>query len=85
MTRHEDKLRELMTISRDQGASDLHLTIGRYPTVRVAGVLIPLTKEEVLKPEDTFEFMSVLLSDDQRKEFILEKEFKFFRFSSQRK
>lgn len=55
-----------------QGASDLHLSVARYPTIRVDGELIPLTNETVLTKNDLLELCNALLNDEQLK--ILEKD-----------
>jgi twitching motility protein PilT len=40
-------------------ASDLHLTVGRPPTLRVDGKLIPVEKTQVLTPEATAKFKDI--------------------------
>src|SRR3972149_55913 len=46
-------MHELLTILIDRGGSDLHLTTGTYPQIRLHGRLVPLTEFEVLAPQDT--------------------------------
>jgi len=53
----------------EQGASDLHLTVGRNPTLRIDGSLVPLTKREVLTPKDTEELSLALLTEAQQERF----------------
>jgi len=60
-----------------ENASDLHLSDGRYPTIRVAGFLIPLMDRRVLTVEDTAGFMSVILKPDDRALFQKTKEIDF--------
>jgi twitching motility protein PilT len=74
MSRHFDQLKRFMEIVRNEGASDLHLSIGRYPSVRLDGRLTSLAGETVIIPEDTFEYMSSLLSEDQKKIFLIDKQ-----------
>ena len=50
------------------GASDLHLTVGRPPTVRRDGVLVPFEGVSVLQAHDTDRMVMSLLSDDLRAE-----------------
>ncbi len=57
-----------------EGASDLHLTVARHPTMRVAGSLIPLLKKEVLSPEDTKGLIFSMLKDNEEEVLIREKE-----------
>ena len=44
-----------------EGASDLHLSAGRPPHLRSAGVLLPLVKERALTPEDTLKYAETLM------------------------
>lgn len=66
----EKRLKDLLNFVGQQGASDLHLVMGRYPTLRINGKLIPMTKESVLTPEDTKALSEVLLTDDKREELM---------------
>ncbi|MDX6666508.1 MAG: twitching motility protein PilT [Solirubrobacteraceae bacterium] len=47
-------------------ASDLHLTAGAHPTIRVRGRLTPLEDYPVLDTADTREIVYSILSNDQR-------------------
>src|SRR3712207_6195822 len=47
-------------------ASDLHLTAGAQPTVRVRGRLVQLEDYPVLTPTDTREIVYGILTNDQR-------------------
>lgn len=60
---------ELLQILVDRGASDLHVTTGTYPQVRVAGRLVPLTEFEVLTPQDTQRLAYSVLNESQRQRF----------------
>ena len=50
-----------------EGASDLHLSDGRTPIIRVSGVLIPLVKKPVLTDDDMKGFVDEFLSPDNQK------------------
>ena len=54
------------TVARQ--ASDLHLTIGRPPVMRIHGELEPQTDYQVLQAEDTESLIMQIISDEQRKE-----------------
>lgn len=60
-----------------ENASDLHLSEGRHPNVRVAGFLVPLVKEEVLSKEATAAYLKEMISKDQYAEFEKNKELDF--------
>jgi len=51
-----------------QGASDIHLVVGRYPTLRIDGKLHALTQEKMLTPADTKAMSDVLLTDEKKEE-----------------
>ena len=46
-------LQELLKVMLDKGASDLHLTVGSPPQIRVDGSLFPLTSFEAMTPIQT--------------------------------
>ena len=43
---HKRDLVDLLAIVVERGASDLHLTVGEPPTLRVAGVIQPVTEDD---------------------------------------
>jgi twitching motility protein PilT len=53
----------------DRRASDLHITAGAPPTVRVRGRLVPMDGFPVLTPNDTREIVYSILSEGQRQRF----------------
>jgi twitching motility protein PilT len=59
-------LSELITTVLRSGASDLHITAGTPPLMRLHGALQPL-KGPVLTPTDTRELIYGILTEDQRK------------------
>jgi twitching motility protein PilT len=74
---HKTELDDLIMTTIKEGASDLHLSEGRHPTIRVAGVLLPLIRKEVLTKEDTLSFADHLLSKENKAKFLAEKEIDF--------
>ena len=61
----KDDLIDFLVLAAQQGASDLHLTPGAPPMIRVAGVIKPLT-EELLSAEDTRRLVIDALKEGQR-------------------
>lgn len=57
---------ELLLEVIERNASDLHLTAGAHPTVRVRGRLQALENYPVMTPEQTREIVYSILSNDQR-------------------
>ena len=60
---------ELLQILVERDASDLHITSGTYPQIRVAGHLVPLTEFEVLTPQDTQRLAYSILTEGQKQRF----------------
>jgi twitching motility protein PilT len=60
---------DLLQILVERGASDLHLTTGTYPHIRLAGRLVPLTQFEVLTPQDTQGLAYSVLNESQKQRF----------------
>lgn len=63
----EQRIKNLLRLVAQQNASDLHLVVGRYPTLRVDGRLYPLTQSQVLEPEDTKALAGVLMGEENKK------------------
>jgi len=66
----EQRVKNLLLLVGQQGASDLHLVVGRYPTLRINGKLHPVTQEKVLTPADTKALSDVLLTDEGKDELL---------------
>ena len=64
---YKQKLNELLLVTAKQSASDLHIAVGRRPTIRVDSVLIPLAKESVLGKEDAEGLVGAMLTETQMK------------------
>lgn len=74
---YKKELDELIETVVKEGGSDLHLSVGSYPTIRVEGPLIPLLKKTRLTDEDTLGFISVLLRPAQKEIFLRDQEIDF--------
>lgn len=66
----EQRLKNLLLLVGQQGASDLHLVVGRYPTLRIDGKLHPITQEKILTPADTKALSDVMLTEDKKQELL---------------
>jgi twitching motility protein PilT len=65
---------DLLQILVERGGSDLHLTSGAPPQIRIAGKLLPLTQFEVLNPQDTQRLAYSVLNEGQKQKFEEESE-----------
>ncbi len=68
---------DLLRMMLDRGGSDLHLTVGSPPGIRVRGEIIPVETVKPLSPRDTMEMILSLLSEEQRRRFETELELDF--------
>lgn len=60
-----------------QGASDLHIVVGRRPTVRIDSFLVPLANESILTKEDAEGLVFALLNEEQKANFLKSKQLDF--------
>lgn len=74
MVDYKQKLNSLLLVTARQNASDLHIAVGRRPTIRVDSVLIPLAKESILTKEDAEGLVLALLTEEQKKNFFTKKQ-----------
>lgn len=59
-------LAELLELTVKEGASDLHLTVGISPIIKVNGKLVRL-EHKILRPEDTEAYAREILQDEYEK------------------
>ena len=74
---YEQELKDLLSTVTLEGGSDLHLSEGRHPTVRINGILIPLVKKPILTHEDIDSLLNLMIDDAARKRFLDNKELDF--------
>ncbi len=77
MASKETMLEELIEVVVKEAASDLHLSEGRPPVLRVSGFLIPLLKFAPLTKEDMEGLLDIFLIPETKKEFTADKETNF--------
>lgn len=66
----EQRIKNLLRLGAQQNASDLHFAVGRRPTLRIDGKLIPLEQEAVLLPEDTKAFADHFMNTHHKEKFL---------------
>jgi twitching motility protein PilT len=62
-------LHDLLAVMVQREASDLHLSCGTFPQIRLHGNLEPLEEFEVLMPADTKRLVYSVLTEDQQRRF----------------
>jgi twitching motility protein PilT len=70
-------LRALLDEMVERGASDLHITSGQRPKLRIDGSLTDSTVDQVLTPKDTLQLTYSILTENQKKRFETEDELDF--------
>jgi twitching motility protein PilT len=73
----EVTVRGLLEEMIQKRASDLHLTVGERPKLRVDGDLVNSSTERVLTPKDTLSLAYSILTEQQKKRFETEDELDF--------
>ena len=68
------ELSQLLQLTNDKKASDLHLLPSYFPTIRVNGELFQLTSLEVLTPESTEKMLMSILNEEQKEILIANRE-----------
>lgn len=77
MANYISRLNQLLETTWRQQASDLHLSVGHRPTLRITGRLTPLVKEKKLTAEDTKNFAQILTTSEQYQRLLQNKEIDF--------
>lgn len=62
-------LNELLKVMIARGGSDLHITTGSPPRLRIAGSLLSVEKHAPLTPEDTEELCSSIMTSAHKRKF----------------
>lgn len=66
----------IMTLVKEAG-SDIHLTVGNFPTVRINRDLIMLTRKKELSAEDTLGFLRQMVGEKMLTSFVVSQELDF--------
>lgn len=77
MADYEKQLEQLLELTIKNKASDLHLSVGHPPVLRIAERLIPLREMKVLDATDTQGLAFALLNDEQKQRVLNVKEIDF--------
>jgi twitching motility protein PilT len=73
----ELKFKSYLEVVAQQNASDLHLCVGRPPTVRIDGKLYPIAGEPNLSEQMLLDLPQVILNEEQIKKLEKEKQIDF--------
>jgi twitching motility protein PilT len=70
-------LRALLEEMIERGASDLHITAGERPKLRIDGAITDSSGDYILTPKDTLQLTYSILTENQKKRFETEDELDF--------
>ncbi len=70
-------LETILKTAQEQIASDIHISTGRVPVLRVHRDLIPLLKSEPLNQEDVFNLIVEMAGNEKAKRLLLKEEIDF--------
>jgi twitching motility protein PilT len=70
-------IKQLLQLTIDKNASDLHAVVGMPPVLRVEGVLTPVANETILSPEMIETFFKEVLKTEQLERFLVNRELDF--------
>jgi twitching motility protein PilT len=76
-TQNGINLRTLLEEMIERDASDLHITAGERPKLRIDGDIVNSKNDYVLSPKDTLQIAYSVLTEQQKKRFELEDELDF--------
>ena len=71
------KLKDILETTIEQKASDLHISVGHHPILRIDGRLVSLTSFKEILPDDSKELAMELMNENQQKKFFAEKSVDF--------
>jgi twitching motility protein PilT len=74
---YETEFDDLVMSLVKEGGSDLHLTVGSFPTLRIDRDLVPLTRKKELTAEDTLGFLRVMVGEKMLTSFVVSQELDF--------
>jgi len=77
MPDYSSQFRTLLSFTVAEQASDLHISPGHPPILRITGRLVPLLKEKKITPVDSEGLAFALMNDEQKERFLKEKEIDF--------
>ena len=66
MEDYQKQLEQLLEITIIEKASDLHISEGHFPTLRMAGRLVPLLKMKKLSPGDSRALAEALMEEENK-------------------
>ena len=77
MQNYSSQLKALLSFTVQEQASDLHISVGHPPTLRITGRLVPFLREKEITSQDSQGLAFALMNEEQKERFLREKEIDF--------
>jgi len=71
---YQKELEEILELAIKKDATDVHLSVGRPPILRINGQLAPLTEKLILTDKDTQGLAFTLISEEKKEKFLSQKD-----------
>ncbi|MBI4029211.1 MAG: type IV pilus twitching motility protein PilT [Candidatus Blackburnbacteria bacterium] len=71
------EIQQLLQLTIDRKASDLHIVLGSPPNLRIDGKLVPVPNEAVVSPQDAERLIKPILSAEQLERLTVNRELDF--------
>lgn len=70
-------IQQLLKLTIERGASDLHIIVGYYPTLRINGELVQLKTAQLIEAADCEAIIQQILTESQKENFLVNRESDF--------
>ena len=74
---YQIQIKRLLNITIEEKASDLHISVGHKPILRITRKLVRLEKEKIIVPKNSEGMAFALMNERQKEKFLREKEIDF--------
>ena len=74
---YEIQIKNLLNVAITKNASDLHISVGHKPILRITRELIKLEEEQTITPKNSEAMAFALMNDRQKEKLLREKEIDF--------
>jgi len=74
---YSQSLKKILDLTIKENASDLLISVGHYPKIRVTGELVPMLKEKKITKEDAEGLAFSLINESKKNKLLTDKEIDF--------
>ncbi len=72
-----ENINTILDLAMSEGASDVLISVGHPPVIRITGQLVPLLKEKIITADQSKGIALGLMEEEKKKKFLAEKEIDF--------